>query len=53
MSVSDVPFLFMFVFFQFDNEAGEQFKEACATFCNHQKYAFEQLKVQRYVLTFC
>ena len=30
---------------QFDDEPGEIAKDACATFCNHQKLALEQLKV--------
>ncbi|XP_022805907.1 rho guanine nucleotide exchange factor 11-like isoform X2 [Stylophora pistillata] len=29
---------------RFDGEPGEQAKEACAQFCNHQKFALEQLK---------
>lgn len=39
---------FTFVFFsvmQFDGEPGEMAKDACAEFCNHQKFALEQLKV--------
>lgn len=30
---------------QFDGEPGEMAKDACAEFCNHQKFALEQLKV--------
>ncbi|XP_031567652.1 uncharacterized protein LOC116302491 [Actinia tenebrosa] len=32
---------------RFDNEAGERAKEACATFCNNQKYALDQLKQRK------
>ena len=40
--------IFCFVCFlssQFDGEPGEMAKDACAEFCNHQKFALEQLKV--------
>lgn len=32
---------------QFDGEPGEMAKDACAEFCNHQKFALEQLKVSK------
>lgn len=43
--------IFCFVCFlslQFDGEPGEVAKDACAEFCNHQKFALEQLKVSNH-----
>lgn len=37
-----------FLSFQFDGEPGEMAKDACAEFCNHQKFALEQLKVSNH-----
>ena len=37
--------IIVFFVLQFDDEPGEIAKDACATFCNHQKLALEQLKV--------
>ena len=45
-------FLIFFSLIQFDGEPGEQAKEACAQFCNHQKFALEQLKVSEPSLSF-
>lgn len=45
LEVKVFVFLFLFSFMQFDGEPGEMAKDACAEFCNHQKFALEQLKV--------
>jgi len=43
----------LFCFLQFDGEPGEMAKDACAEFCNHQKFALEQLKVSNFIVIWC